>query len=244
MASSYTAFLSYILVPTGNTCGYTEAIHCNYIKTIQFSTDNLVIQEINFNFQSVDEFKFLSANISTKTGYTVNRIYALVQLVTGTVSTPDAANWKMYDVTNQVIGYTGSGFLTPSQLVSVVYRIPMKDYDNASIFKTYNLGYLNYPITSQPDLLSFGDETFFFGNVNTDIEAVVYTTDVSVNLPLAQFNSTTNATWNGISRVYISEIGLYALVDGVTYLVAIGKLNDPVQKDGTISRTLVFDIDF
>ena len=42
-------------------------------------------------------------------------------------------------------------------------------------------------------------------------------------------------------KVYITEIGIY---DTNKNLVAIGKLNDPVAKDATISRTIVFAIDF
>jgi len=89
--------------------------------------------------------------------------------------------------------------------------------------------------------LSFGDETYFFGVVETEIKADVYTTDISINLPLNEFNTSTNSTWDGNSKVYISEIGIY---DSDKNLVAIGKLNNPVPKDSTISRTIVFAIDF
>jgi hypothetical protein len=81
----------------------------------------------------------------------------------------------------------------------------------------------------------------FFGDVETEIKADVYTTDLSINLPLNEFNSSNNLTWDGVSKVFISEIGLY---DSNKNLVAIGKLNDPVPKDATISRTIVFAIDF
>ena len=89
--------------------------------------------------------------------------------------------------------------------------------------------------------MCFGDASYFFGNVTSKIKADVYTTDISINLPLNEFNSTTNSTWNGIETVYITEIGIY---DSNKNLVAIGKLNDPVAKDATISRTILFAIDF
>ena len=59
--------------------------------------------------------------------------------------------------------------------------------------------------------------------------------------PLNEFNSTSNPTWDGLETVYISEIGIY---DSNKNLVAIGKLNDPVAKDATIARTIVFALDF
>jgi len=58
---------------------------------------------------------------------------------------------------------------------------------------------------------------------------------------LNQFNSTTNLTWDGVSKVAISEIGIY---DADKNLVAVGKLNDPIDKDSSIARTILFAIDF
>ena len=57
---------------------------------------------------------------------------------------------------------------------------------------------------------------------------------------LGDFNSSTNATWDGQS-VFASEIGIY---DDNNNLVAIGKFNDPVEKNATLSRTILFAIDF
>jgi hypothetical protein len=239
--NSYTVFTTYALVPTGITAGYIRAIHCNYINTMQLTTDNLAIQEIRVNFLDASEFKFLSTDIINETGYTVHRIYLIAQVVeniSGTTTKPDPANWKYLDVTSQVSGYTGSGYLTPAQITSVVFKMPLNNYDS---YSTYDLNYLNYPSFSQTNQLCFGDETYFFGNVTTDIKADVYTLDYSINLSLNEFNSSTNSTWDGVSRVYISEVGIY---DANKNLVAIGKLNDPLPKDATIARTILFALDF
>jgi len=232
--SNYTVFTTYALVPTGTTTGYKQAIHCNYIKNVEIDTDNLDIREISLNFSSQDDFKFLGSGIDA-TGFTVHRIYMLVQTgITTTNLKPNSADWKVYDVTDQIIGY--NGVLTPSGLTSVVFKAPLNLY---GVKSTYSLNYLSYPSTSQTTLV-FGDETYFFGNVTTDIKADVYTTDISINLPLNQFNSSNNLTWNG-NKVYVTEVGLY---DSNKNLVGIAKLNDPVPKDSTISRTIVFAIDF
>lgn len=240
---SYTVFTTYALVPTGGTVGqpYTQAIHCNYINTMQLTTDNLAIQEIRVNFLNADEFKFLSPDVSYETGYTINRIYLIAQVVEnveGIKTKPNPANWKYLDVTSQITGYAGSGYLSPAQLTSVVFKMPLNNYDS---YSTYNLNHLSYPSFSQTGQLCFGDETYFFGNVTTDIKADVYTLDYSINLPLNEFNSSTNLTWNGVSGVYITEIGIY---DTNMNLVAIGKLNNPLPKDATISRTILFALDF
>ena len=210
-------------------------------------TDFPQMEEVKLYFDPTDNgFKFLNGSLGT--GYSANKIFAVLQLVDNSGfthisgATPTASAWKLYDLTNQIAGV--GTYLTPFNMVAQAFNVPLNQY---SIMPIYNLDYLDYPISSRPDLLCFGDETFFFGNVQTEIEAVVYTTDLSIPLPLNQFNSSNNLTWQQLDPkppVYISEIGLYASVGGALELVAIGKLNNPVPKDASISRTLVFNIDF
>lgn len=160
--------------------------------------------------------------------------------------TPYSDKWKQFHLTDQVKIPTdfdtgGVWVLTPSGITSVMFKISLLQYTNNTIFLDYNLDYVDYPSSSQEDDLVFGDATYFFGNVETKIKADVYTTDISVNLPLNEFNSSSNKTWDGLETAYISEIGIY---DSNKQLVAIGKLNDPVAKDPTIARTIVFALDF
>ena len=250
--SGNTAFLTYIFLPTsGQSAGdYSQAIHCNYIKKMDLGIGNPLVQEISFNFPDINDFKFLADEVGGTnilgTGYTAHKIHAVVQIVDNTLFDsfddvkPDSTAWKELDITDQVTGYSsgGSFYLTAAKLVSVVFKVPLLQYNS---FEEYNLDYINYPSSSQEDELAFGDATFFFGNVETQIKADVYTTDISINLPLNEFNSSTNETWDGTETVYISEIGIY---DSDKNLVAIGKLNDPVAKNSTIGRTIVFALDF
>ena len=241
MASGYTIFTTYVFIPTGNSL--SQAIHCNYIKSLQLSAVNIGIQEISMSFPNIDDFKFLSTDITTGTGFTANRIYAVIQLVnnsgftSGSTVTPDVTQWKIVDLTSQVSGYTG--ILTPAQLVGVVFKISLFNYNT---YPAYNLSYLNYPsyLPSAASELCFGDEIYFLGNVVTDIQANVFTTNLSIPLALNQFNSSTNPTWDGLS-VFATEVGIY---DGGGNLVAIGKFNDPVEKNENLNRTIQFAIDF
>jgi len=246
--SGNTAFISYVLLPLGITGGsYSQAIHCNYFKKIDLGGADPYIQEISLNFPDANDFKFLASTYNDGTGYTANKIHALVQIVSNSPFdsydevVPDSTAWKQLDVTDQVTGYSsGSTFvLTPANLTSVVFKISLLQYMNAAVFESYDLEYINYPSTD--DRLAFGEATYFFGNVATEIKADVYTTDISIDLPQGQFNSTTNLTWDYGETVYISEVGIY---DSNKNLVAIGKLNDPVAKDPSIGRTIVFALDF
>jgi len=250
--SGHTVFTSYILVPTGSSLGYgySKSIHCNYIKSISFNV-NPYQQEIIMNFASMSDWKFLSDNINNGTGYTVNRIYALVQVVSNSGFTemsdirPTASQWRIYELTNQILTHGIGTPLTADFITGQAFKISLKDYFNTDVFPIYKLSdYIKYP-TKQPNAdneLCFGDETFFLGNVSTNIKAIAYTLDVPIILNLNEFNSSTNATWNKeLDKVVITEIGIY---DTQKNLVAIGKLNNPIQKDNSIARTIVFDVDF
>lgn len=243
MLEGYTVFFSYMFT-TDSGYGYKDAIHCNYINAIQLTS--ITNKEVNIFFENLRDFKFF--NVSGGTGITVNKIYVLVQLINNTQYSsiydikPIPTNWKKYDVTDQISGYTSGQTLTGIDLTTTIFKVPLYLYNNVNQMPTYDLSYLNYPaIDSDDDLLCFGDEEYFIGNVESDIEAIAYTTDLAIQLPLNQFNSSTNETWDGTSEVYITEIGLY---DENKNLVGIAKLNNPIPKDATIARTLVFGLDF
>jgi hypothetical protein len=250
--TGYTVYISYVLVPTGFTGGsYTQGVHCNYFKTVALSNVNPYIVELNMNFPNEDDFKYLTADITNGTGFTANEIHVLVQLIDNSVFssvddiTPDSSAWKSYDVTDQITGYVAGQQLTGADLTSTVFKIPLLQYQDDNVFIPYNLDYLNYPSKedTDDDKLCFGDEVYFLGNVTTEIKAIAYTTDISINLPLNEFNSSSNPTWDGDvdTGVYITEVGIY---NENKELVAIGKLNNPILKDSTVARTIVFAMDF
>ena len=230
--ASYSADTSY---------GYSTPIHCNYIQKIV--TDDFTNSTISLIFDT-DEFPFLADNgdynISGGTGWTAFKINALIQIIntTGDTAIPDAAAWKILDITDQTVGYISGETLQHTGITTTVYTITLPQYTNAPL---YDLSYLDYPTELETDRLAWGEEAFFFGNVKTDIKATAYTTDIPVVMPLNQFNSTTNPTWDGMSAVSVSEVGIY---DANGNLVAIGKLNNPIDKDSTISRTILFAMDF
>jgi hypothetical protein len=239
MANGYTVFFSYILKSNS---GYSDAIHCNYINSTTIET--LINKEVNINFEDPEDFKFLSVSGSS-TGYSATKLFMLVQLINNSLVTdeseikPISNKWKIYDVTHQILNYpTGSTRnISSIDITSTVFKVPIYLYNTMD---NYDLTYIDYPNVNSENELCFGDEQYFFGNVTTDVEAIAYTTDLAINMPLNQFNTSNNATWN-TNGVYISEIGIY---DTNKNLVAIGKLNNPVFKDPTISRTIVFAIDF
>lgn len=194
-------------------------------------------------------FPFMRDNanltVGDGTGWNANKLYLLGQVVsaTGTTVAPDPANWSIIEITDQLDGYEFfSGTTIPPSCfdVDTIINVAVSKIING---QKYNLSYLDYPsaLGVDDDKLAFGEEAFFFGNVNGEIKAIAYTTDISMVLPLNQYNSTTNPTWDGLAPVQISEAGLF---DDNNNLIAVGKFNYPIAKDSTVFRTVQFSLDF
>lgn len=232
----------------GVSFGYSTAIHCNYIQKIE--TDSVIGKTVSLIMPNSSQFPFMRSSAQIQpgqdgTGWCAKKLYMLAQVVTSTGDTvsPDAANWSIIDVTDQLDGYEFfSGTTIPPSAFDADNIINVS-IGKISTANKYNLNYLKYPtsLTADDNRLAFGEEAFFFGNVRTDIKSTAYTTDISMVLPLNQYNSTTNPTWDGLSQVQISEAGLF---DDNNNLIAVGKFNYPIAKDSTIYRTVQFSIDF
>jgi hypothetical protein len=83
--------------------------------------------------------------------------------------------------------------------------------------------------------LNFGDEYYFYGNIETEIQATIYEMRWLCNLSQNQFLTPSNPTWTEGTTSYVSEIGLY---DSERDLVAISKLQSPIQRQ-SIQQFLV-----
>lgn len=239
--TGFTVFTTYLfksnLYNQINSFGYTDTLHCGYINSIQIPT--ILKSKISLYFN--DEFPFLNGG-ADYTGWTANKFYVLVQTIdNATYSNIDEIKplsnaWKILELTDQVSD--GIRRLTSSDMISNSFIIDLSLIITAS---TYNLDYLNYPTQDINNNLLFGDEQVFIGNIDTDIEAVAKVLEIPISLPYDQFNISTNKTWKQGQDVYISEVGIYSS-DGT--LVAIGKFNNPIQKNNLIARTIKFELDF
>ena len=180
MASGYTIFLTYQLsdVPyTASTSfGYSQPLHCAYIREI--TTDTLDGIGVNLFFTSVDEFSFLysSSGSTSTTGFSATHFYGLSQVVNGitdssTTIVPNPSNWIVTDLTSQIVNHTLGDRIEAVNLVNTLFSF---DPTGTLSGQTYTLGYLNYPTDVDDTLsgypeenfrLSFGEEVIFYGNV-------------------------------------------------------------------------------
>jgi hypothetical protein len=104
-----------------------------------------------------------------------------------------------------------------------------RDLINLSVNEKYNLNdFISLPNITNINGHTFGDETFFFGNIETDIKATIYKTLLTVNILPNKFISTSNPTFNpNQDKVAFTEMGIY---DEDGDLVAIGKFSQPLTR--------------
>ena len=239
----YTVFVTYLIecevYNENGVFGYSTPIHCNYINKIELNSLNN--KTINLYFNNIDDLSNMYSGGTEWYGWTANRFNILVQIVNNSnyqnvdEIKPLSNMWRVYDVTNQI---NFNNYITPNNIVGMAFNVDLGQYEHKNI---YDLSYINYPSNQQTNYLSFGDEIYFFGNVKTEIQAIGYTTDISLNLQNNEYNYTTNQTWDGNQDILITEVGIYSK-DGE--LVAIGKLNYPISKNSNINRNISFKIDF
>ena len=98
---------------------------------------------------------------------------------------------------------------------------------------------------TKPDNLQFGDERFFYGNLQTHIGATIFKTIFNINISADDFKKTSNITRPdslvNAADIRVTEVGIY---DNDNALVMIGKLSKPVKLTAGNTVMLELAIDF
>lgn len=203
--------------------GFTNSLHCNYYSYVDGSQSGTTIPQ-NVAFRFGQEFPFLGGALFS--GFSANSIKILCQKTSNTEK-PNPSAWKEIDFTSDISGSSVNGKITVSGLTGTTFIIDNEKY-NAGV--SYNLSnYINIPKTSEPNLLNFGDEYLFYGNLETDISATIYEMRYLVTLNNNQFTISSNPTLGSGKNSYITEIGLY---NSDKELMVISKLQSPQKRQG------------
>lgn len=253
--SGKTYFVSYIVssdsyASTGS-YGYPMPFHCTYYSMAPLVPDNVPPQFLKVEFPT-NSFPFMrnGANLSSLsgTGWNANKVQLLVkEIATSAVTTIGAIptyDWKL--ISNGIgsgiyTGETGHSTIDPIYLQAKSFVISQEDYDSGT---TFSLSGIYSAFTSYDDIstsgLTFGSETFFYGNIKTGILSTVFKTVVTVYATNDQFNSSNNASFDSDldEDTFITEIGI---LDSANNLVAVGKPSYPIQKNS--SRFLAFQLE-
>lgn len=241
----------YVTYRLSNSMDFTNSLHCNYYQLIQgpnVTCNPIVSQNVSVRFGG--EFGCLNnpySDIITTTtttlcptvcninpGFSADKFEILCQKVVGD-QRPEPTEWKIIDFTDQLSATTINGYLTESGLTGNTFVITQDLYDSAS---TYILtDYIDLP-SGTTTSLNFGDEYYFYGNIETDIQATIYEMRYKINLGQSEFLASSNPTWDSTKQVSISEIGLY---DSNKTLMIVSKLQSPYPRTGIQQFLVKFD---
>ena len=214
--------------------GFTDSLHCNYYSVITGPGTGCTIDSQNVAVRFGNEFPFLTEGALS--GYSANSFKVLCQLVSGTTQ-PTPSEWREIDFTSEISGTSVNGYLSVSGLTGTTFQITNDLYNNAS---TYNLAnYIDIPQNGYPEIMNFGDEFYFYGNLETDISATIYEMRYLINLGRNKFTNTSNPTWTSGTTSYVTEIGLY---DSNYDLIVVSKLQSPELRQGI--QQYVVKLDF
>jgi hypothetical protein len=215
--------LTYIFTNTA----FTQSLHCNYYSTITGNDQSLLPGASDILIRFGNEFPFLQNTYTSPSGFTATGLKLIAQKVSTGTTRPVATSWREIDVTSQLSATTIGGYLNASGITNTTIQLTKSMYDTAS---TYNLSnYLNLvPLGSTGLTLNFGGEYFFFGNIQTDIQATIYVMNFLCNLGQTQFFDSSNPTWTG-NNPYVTEVGLY---NADKELMVISKIQSPEKRQG------------
>ena len=179
--------------------------------------------------------EFGCMNIDGVTGFVAEEFYVIAQKVT-TGEYPNPNLWREIDFTSQLSGYTIGGYIDPQGLYQSTFTITSDLYDNASIHDMGSVLYI--PTLGSSGGLNFGDEYYFYGNIETDIQATIYEMKYRINLPSGMFVNSSNPSWNNSLTPHFNEIGLY---DSDNDLIFISKMQRPTQRSGIQQIMIKYD---
>jgi hypothetical protein len=246
----------YVTYRFSNTDIFTNSLHCNYYTKIQgpnIDCGSVASQNVSIRFGA--EFPCLNQPVVIPTttttttttttlcpscdiitGFYADTLQIICQKVIGT-SRPDPDAWKIIDFTPQISATTINGYLTVDSLTGTTFTITEENYAAADTYDLNAFIPLVDKNTTSPSL-NFGDEYYFYGSLETDIQATIYEMKYKINLGQAEFQSTSNPTWTKGTNSYITEIGLY---DSDMNLMIVSKLQSPVLRQGIQQFLVKFD---
>lgn len=236
-----TMYLTYSLQNSGAT--EFNSLPCQ--KYIKITNTTSSAKDVTFKISDVDLLTYMHDSITY--GFYADTFKLLYQIVDDSDDRPNTALWKEFDFTSPAI-MSGS-FIDPTLLenqspTTTGFILDSIKDSSAVIFDLVPL--LNMPPNVSPELLQFGDERFFYGNLSTYIGATIFKTIFDIRINSGQFNSTTNPTRSkdvttSLPNIKVSEIGIY---DSDTNLVCIGKLSNPVSLTNGNTIMVELSLDF
>ena len=244
-----TIYLTYSLENSTGT-GLTTSLPCQkYVKVTNNSSSK---KDISFNISDVDLLPYMRKieNVDYDGfGFYAYNFKLVYQIVNDPNQRPDAGSWKTYDFTSTAITGVAGETINPKLLenqspITNGFVLTNLADSSATIFDiTQSLGLAP---NSNSDILQFGDERFFYGNLTTFIGATIYKTLFDIRVNSSEYTLTTNPTRSQQAStnpptIKATEVAIY---DTNQNLVVIGKLSQPVALESGNTIMLELSMDF
>lgn len=244
-----TMYMTYILENQSGS-GLTTTLPCQeYIKITNNSSSK---KDVSFRISETDLLPYMRKVEDPAYdgyGFYATNFKLLYQKVTDPEARPDPAAWKSYDFTTTGLTTNVGETIDPKALenqnpMATGFMLDVIKDSGATTFDLISV--LNMAPNMDPSILQFGDERFFYGNLETYIGATIYKTLFDIRINANQFVETTNPTRSKDTstnppNIRVSEVGIY---DAANNLVCIGKLSIPVVLEAGNTIMLELSMDF
>lgn len=241
LAKNKTMYLTYVFESDfGNRFVLPQQQYIKYVNNTNIDRD------IDFIIEDVGLLKYMRQleNLAYDgLGFFAHRFKILAQIVDNPNDRPQPQLWKEIDFTSLAITNAAGYTINPQQLerqnpASNNFILTKALYDAAPL---YDLGNLGIPQVCCPEVLNFGDERFFYGNIRTCIGFCIYRTIFTLRVDSNKILRTTNSTWKAGQPIKFHEIGIFS---SDRQLVAIAKISRPLTLRENHTFGLEFSIDF
>tara|TARA_R110001592_G_scaffold217776_9_gene471646 strand:- start:1230 stop:3407 length:2178 start_codon:yes stop_codon:yes gene_type:complete len=243
-----TMYLTYTFENSTNT-GLTTTLPCQYYTKISNNTS--ASKDIEFRISDIDMLPYMRKEEKVGydgMGFSSREFKLLFQIVSDVNDRPLPDAWNVYDFTTSGLTTNSGETINPKQLESqnpLVNGFKIDNHVNTGSTTFSVIDSLSMAPNNNTDLLQFGDERFFYGNLETYIGATIYKTIFNLDVDGDDFKKTGNPTMdNSLTNspdIRVSEIGIY---DTTGSLIMIGKLSKPVTLESGKTIMLELAMDF
>lgn len=248
LATNKTMYLTYTFENTTGT-GLTTTLPCQYYTKIENNTSST--KDIEFNIDGLDLLPYMrkeEKGTYDGMGFSARGFKVLYQIVDNSTDRPLSNAWKVYDFTSTAITSGATETIDPKllEIQNPTTNGFLIDGTVSGASTTFSIiDSLSMADNNSPDTLQFGDERFFYGNLQTYIGATIFKTIFNINISADDFKTTSNITrpdsLTSAPDIRVTEVGIY---DSDNALVMIGKLSKPVKLTAGNTVMLELAIDF
>ncbi len=225
--------------------GLTTTLPCQYYTIMANNTSTT--KDVEFKISDVDLLPYMRKEEYVGydgMGFTAKEFKVLYQIVPDS-SRPSPDAWKVHDFTSTNITVNAGETIDPLLLenqnpTALGFKLTTVNTASDSIFSIINS--MSMAPNSNGNILQFGDERFFYGNLDTYIGANIYKTlfRLSVSADIYKFTSNPTRSTDPSTNppvIKVSECGIY---DNAGNLVMVGKFSKPVKLNP--GNTVLFEL--